>query len=61
MYSSGDSISSIEEEEEVLELVKWIGRFALSLQRLRDAGLDNLPMYSMNEEQRQGQYLADVV
>ena len=43
-----------------LEMVKWIGRFSLSLHRLRDAWMDNLPMSSMSEEQRQGQYLADV-
>ena len=42
------------------EMVKWIGRFSLSLQRLRDAWMDNLPMSSKSEEQRQGQYLADV-
>ena len=41
-----------------LEMVKWIGRFALSLKRLRDACMDNLPMSSMSEEQRQSQYLA---
>ena len=42
------------------EMVKWIGKFSLSLQRSRDAWMDNLPMSSMSEEQRQGQYLADV-
>ena len=26
-------------------MVKWIGRFSLSLQRLRDAWMDNLPMW----------------
>ena len=41
-------------------MVKWIGSFSLSLQRLRDSWMDNLPMSSMSEEQRQGQYLADV-
>ena len=41
-------------------MVKWIGRFSLFWKRLRDAWMDNLPMYSMSEEQRQGQYLADV-
>ena len=41
-------------------MVKWIGRFSLFWQRSRDAWMDNLPMYSMSEEQRQSQYLADV-
>ena len=41
-------------------MVEWIGRFSLSLQRSRDAWMDNLFMSSMSEEQRQGQYLADV-
>ena len=41
-------------------MVKWIERFALSLRRLRDAWMDNLPMSSMSEEQRQRQNLADV-
>ena len=43
-----------------LEMVKWIGRISLSLQRLRDAWMDNLPMSSKSEEQRQGQHLVDV-
>ena len=34
-----------------LEMVKWIGRFSLSLQRLRDAWMDNLPMSVLSEEQ----------
>ena len=42
------------------KMVKWIGRISLSLQRLTDAWMDNLPMPSMNEEQRQSQYLSDV-
>ena len=41
-------------------MVMWIGKFSLSWQRSRDAWMDNLPMSSMSEEQRQGQYLADV-
>ena len=40
-------------------MVQWIGRFSLSLQRSRDAWMDNLPMSALSEEQR-GQYLADV-
>ena len=43
-----------------LEMVKWIGRFSLSLQRLKDAWMDNLPMSALSEEQRRNQYLADV-
>ena len=41
-------------------MVKWVGRFSLSLQRKRDAWMDKLQMSSMSEEQRQGQCLADV-
>ena len=41
-------------------MVMGIGKFSLSWQRSRDAWMDNLPMSSMSEEQRQGQYLADV-
>ena len=41
-------------------MVKWIGRFSLSLQRLRDACMDKLPMSALSEEQRRSQYLADV-
>ena len=41
-------------------MVMWIGKFSLSWQRSRDAWMDNLPMSSMSEEQRQGQYLAQV-
>ena len=43
-----------------LDMVKGIGRFSLSLKRSRDAWMDNLPMSSTSEEQRQSQYLADV-
>ena len=60
MCSSGDSISSNEQEEEVLQLVKWIGKLSLSLQRFRDAWMDKLPMSALSEEQRRSQYLADV-
>ena len=41
-------------------MVKWIGKFSLSLQRLKDAWMDNLPMSALSEEQRRSQYLADV-
>ena len=41
-------------------MVMWIGRFSLSLQRLRDAWMDNLPMSALSEEQTRSQYLADV-
>ena len=41
-------------------MVKWIGRFSLSLQRLRDAWMDNLPMSALSKEQRRIEYLADV-
>ena len=44
----------------ILEMVKWIGRFSLSLQRLKDARKDNLQMSTLSEEQRRIQYLADV-
>ena len=43
-----------------LEMVKWIGRFSLSLQLLRDAWMDNFPMSALGEEQRRSLYLADV-
>ena len=43
-----------------LDMVKWIDRFSLSLQRLRDAWMDNLPMSALGEEQRFSQYLAEV-
>ena len=59
MCSSGDSISSIEQEEEVLKLSSGSARFSLSLQRLRDACMDNLPMSALSEEQRRSQYLAE--
>ena len=36
-------------------MIKWIGRFSLSLQRWRDAWMDNLPMSAQSEEQRQNQ------
>ena len=42
-------------------MVKWIGRFSLFLQRLRNAWMDNLPMSAPSQEQRRIQYLADVV
>ena len=41
-------------------MVMWIGRFSLSLKRLRDAWMDNLPMSALSEEQRRSQYLAYV-
>ena len=41
-------------------MVNWIGQISLSLQRLRDAWMDNLPMSALSEEQRRNQYLADV-
>ena len=44
----------------ILEMVKWIGKFSLSLQRLRDAWMEYLPMSALSEEQRRIQYLADV-
>ena len=31
-------------------MVKWIGKFALLLKRLRDAWLDMLPVSAMNEQ-----------
>ena len=43
-----------------VEMVKWIGKFTLLLERLRDAWLDMLPRSAMSETQRQNQYLADV-
>ena len=43
-----------------LEMVKWFGRFSLSLQLLRDAWMDNLPVSALNEEPRRIQYLAGV-
>ena len=53
MCSSGDSVSSIEQEEEV---EKWSSGTAgfqyFALQRLRDAWMDNLPMSALSEEQR---------
>ena len=60
MCSSGDSISQIEQEEGSLEMVKWIGRLSLSVQRSRDAWMDNLPMSALSEEQRRIQNLADM-
>ena len=41
-------------------MINWIGRFSLSLQRLRDAWMDTLPMFALSEEQKRIQYLADV-
>ena len=41
-------------------MVKRIGRFSLSLQRLRDAWMANLPMSALSEEHRRMLYLADV-
>ena len=41
-------------------MVKWIGKFSLSLKRVKDAWMDLAPLSSMSEEQRQSQYLADV-
>ena len=52
MYSSGDFY---------VEMVQWIGEFAMLLKRLRDASMDMLPLSTMSEERRQKQYLADVL
>ena len=42
-----------------VEMVKWIGQISLLLKRLKDSWMDMLP--TLGEEQRQNQYLADVV
>ena len=34
----------------LIEMVKWIGKFSLLLQRLRDAWMDMLPMSTLREE-----------
>ena len=44
-----------------VEMVSWIGKFSLLLKRLRDGWMDMLPLSAMSEEQRQSQYLADVI
>ena len=41
-------------------MVMWTGSFSLSLQRLKDASMDNFPLSALSEEQRRIQYLADV-
>ena len=41
-------------------MVKWIGKFSLLLNRLRDAWMDMLLVSTMSEERREKQYLADV-
>ena len=43
-----------------IEIVKWIGKFSLLLNRLRNAWMDMLPVSTMSEERRENQYLADV-
>ena len=45
---------------ENIEMVKWIGKFALLLKRLRDAWVDMLPVSVMSQEQRETQYRTDV-
>ena len=41
--------------------VKWIGKFSLLLKSLRDARMDMLPLSALSEEQRENQYLDDVI
>ena len=41
-------------------MVKWIGKFSLLLNRLRDAWMDMLPLSTMSDERRQNQHLADM-
>ena len=55
MCSSGDSISSIDQEEEVEKWSSGSASFSLSLKCLRGLWMDNLPMSFMSEEQRQSQ------
>ena len=44
----------------IIEMVKWDGKFSLLLKRLRDAGMDTLPLSAMSLEQGETQYRADV-
>ena len=43
-----------------VEIVKWIGKCALLLKRLKDSWMAMLPMSALTEEQRKSEYLADV-
>ena len=43
-----------------VEMVRWMGKFTLLLLRPRDAWLDMLLLFTMSQERRQNQYLADV-
>ena len=43
-----------------IEMVKWIGKFSLLLKRLKDSWMDMLPLFTMSQERRESQYLADV-
>ena len=43
-----------------IEMVKWIGKFSLLLERLRVAWMDMLPMSAKSETRRRNPYLADV-
>ena len=42
-------------------MVKWIGKISLLWKILRDARMDMLPLCALSEEQRENQYLADVI
>ena len=41
-------------------MVKWIGRFALLLNCLKNAWMEMLPISTMSQEQANTQYRADV-
>ena len=50
MFSSRDFINVFEQGKENIEIVKWIGKFSLLQNRLRNAWMDLLPTSSSTEQ-----------
>ena len=42
-------------------MVKWIGKFSLSLQRLKDAWMDNFPLSALAEYSTMGHIVLDMI